>query len=390
MHALKQSLLLCFLPVLLLSSGCTPQKKTSLPENLMKTIVLETGDTLGESLQQVNLPPAARTEIVQQLGKAFDLRRCRSGDKYEVLIDSALDWTRFSYYPPGLAYYTLEKSTAGITTEKKARSASRTILTARGSIRSSLWESMTSRQMPPELVVKFAEIFAWQFDFLTDCRAGDTFKVVYEQYAADNGTIISTEILAAQYIASGEDYTAILYTMENGQKGYFTPDGKSMKSAFLKAPLQFRRISSFFTRKRFHPVLKRYRPHLGIDYAAPGGTPVSSIGDGTVIYAGRKGGFGNYVGVRHANGYCSYYGHLSRYGKGIRSGARVHQGQVIGFVGSTGLSTGPHLDFRVTRNGSFINFLSIRTPAAVILTGREKNSFNGLKKTLYTRLASIV
>ena len=148
-----------------------------------------------------------------------------------------------------------------------------------------------------------------------------------------------------------------------------------MRNAFLKAPLQFSRISSHFTTARKHPILKTVRPHLGIDYAAPSGTPVSSIGDGTVIFVGKSGGFGNLVKIKHSNGYETWYGHLLRYGKGVKTGARVKQGQVIGYVGMTGLATGPHLDFRIKRDGNFFNFLNMKQPPVSVLSGDDKKAF---------------
>ncbi|MHB9154505.1 MAG: peptidoglycan DD-metalloendopeptidase family protein [Endomicrobiales bacterium] len=377
-------------PLFLFSCSRPPSAAAPEEDNQVKLVTLNAGDTLGESMQEAALPPEAVGEIIKNLRTVFSPRRCRPGDRYEVKFDAANRWESFNYYPGGMEYFAVEKATGGaVTAARRTRPTKKVAGTARGTLRTSLWESMSAQGFSPELIMSFADIFAWQIDFLTEPRAGDTFKVIWEKFVADDGKEVSGRILAAQYNASGTDYTALFFVNARGQGDYYSPDGKSLKSAFLKAPLQFRRISSHFTRRRYHPVLKYFRPHLGIDYAAPSGTPVSSIGEGTVTYAGRKGGFGKFVAIRHANNYSSQYGHLSRYGKGIRTGARVHQGQVIGFVGSTGLSTGPHLDFRVSRSGQFVNFLKLRLPSQSSIAKADAESFKQAKRILFTDLARI-
>jgi len=234
-----------------------------------------------------------------------------------------------------------------------------------------------------ELILNFADIFSWEIDFLTDPRKGDSFQMIWERYISPEGNVLMEgRILAAQYVNQGKKYTAIFYQDPEGHRGYFTPDGKSLRKSFLRSPLHYRRISSYFSYRRFHPILKIYRPHLGIDYAAPTGTPVSSIGDGVVIFAGWNGGFGKQVKIKHPNGYITSYGHLSRIAKGVRRGKKVYQGQVIGYVGATGLATGPHLDFRISKNGRYYNFLKMRLPRAASVKEAYFDDFNK-KKTLY-------
>lgn len=380
---------LCIISLLVFSckkEAVTPQ----LPQSVVRTSAIGSGGTLDGSLKDADIAADARAEIIQNLSNVFPPRRCRPGDHFEIQFDNTNQWASFTYYPQGLDYYALTRSSDGaIQVEEKHRATSKVASTAQGTIRTSLWESMMTQKIDPELVVDFADIFASQFDFLTETQAGDTFKVAWEKQVTDDGRTVDRRILGAQYTSRGETYTALLYTNAKGQSDYFSPEGKSLRSFFLRAPLQYRRISSFFTARRYHPVLKRVRPHLGIDYAAPTGTPVSSIGEGVVTYAGRKGGFGNFVSIRHPNGYASFYGHLSRYGKGIRPGVRVHQGQVIGFVGSTGLSTGPHLDFRVSCNGKFINYLKLKFPSALTISGTDKETFTQAKRAIFTQLAEI-
>lgn len=240
-----------------------------------------------------------------------------------------------------------------------------------GQIKSSLWDSMIARGLPPSLVLEFADIFAWNIDFLTETRDGDRFSVLWENVRNASGRLVSSRIVAAFYEGEETGRKSAIY--HNGN--YYTEKGEAMQRMFLRAPLAYRRISSYFSKRRFHPVLRIFRPHLGIDYAAPTGTPVSAIADGRVVFAGRKGGYGNFVEIRHSSGYSSYYGHLSRFAKGIRSGVHVRQGALIAYVGATGLASGPHLDFRLLHNGKFENFLRIKNISASGLSGARLAEF---------------
>ncbi|MCA6071156.1 MAG: M23 family metallopeptidase [Endomicrobium sp.] len=263
-----------------------------------------------------------------------------------------------------------------MTTEKKELETTTTERKEQGAITSSLWSAMASQDISQDIILSFADIFAWQIDFLTDAKQGDIFKLMYEvEYIAKKNKKLTSNIIAAQYQTPSKTYNAFYFKTKKGEDGYFDENGKSVKSAFLKAPLQFRRISSCFTTSRVHPILKYARPHLGIDYAAPKGTPVSSVGNGTIVKAQYSGGFGNLVIIKHSNGYETYYGHLSKYGKGIKKGAKVKQGQVIGYVGMTGLATGHHLDFRIKLNGKFFDFRKMKRPPSTTLTGDDKKAF---------------
>jgi murein DD-endopeptidase MepM/ murein hydrolase activator NlpD len=227
--------------------------------------------------------------------------------------------------------------------------------------------------------MRLAEIFGWDLDFYTDPRPGDTFRLVVEKKTFANGdTIAYGRILAAEYDNAGHAYRAILFPGPSGVPAYYTPDGKSMKKAFLHSPLKFAApITSHFSLHRFHPILKEYRAHLGIDYGAPTGTPVQTIGDGKVIFAGMKGEDGNLVKIQHTNGYTTYYMHLSRIL--VRNGERVEQGQSIGLVGMTGLATGPHLDFRIQLRGEFLNFERLPLPPSDPVAKNVWNEFAAVR-----------
>ncbi|MCE5270506.1 peptidoglycan DD-metalloendopeptidase family protein [bacterium] len=230
-----------------------------------------------------------------------------------------------------------------------------------GTIENSLYQSVVDVAGQPELAMRLSEIFAWQIDFHSDVQKGDRFKLIYEEKVHPKGTAKVGEIFAAVYQSAGRDFYAIRYTNKDGSQDYFDLDGLSMRRKFLKSPFKYMpRISSRFTYSRFHPILKIRRPHLGVDYAAPAGTPVLALGDGRVTFSGRKGGFGNFILLKHNGMYATGYGHLQKIL--VHSGTTVRQGQVIGLVGSTGLATGPHLDFRFFRNGTPVDPLKVDIP----------------------------
>jgi murein DD-endopeptidase MepM/ murein hydrolase activator NlpD len=228
--------------------------------------------------------------------------------------------------------------------------------------------------------MRLAQIFGYDLDFYTDPRRGDTFRVVLEKKQYSTGAIAGYgKIIAAEYDNGGRKYRAILFHDPDGKPAYYTADGKSLQKVFLKSPLKFGApVTSHFSKARFHPILKTYRPHLGTDYGAPVGTPVQTIGSGRVIFAGRKGGDGNLVHVAHTNGYETMYLHLSR--MYVRAGERVEIGKTIGLVGSTGLSTGPHLDFRILQKGQFKNFEKLGLPPSDPVSRKNMTEFAELRE----------
>lgn len=250
----------------------------------------------------------------------------------------------------------------GISTQRIERPLESEVVHLEGVVESSLFGAMEAAGAGAGLAVRMAQIYQWDIDFIRDLRKGDRFIVIADRQTIDGEFYDWGTIFAARFVNGSRTLDAIVFPDEDGRLGYYDLEGRPLRKQFLRSPLKFSRITSRFSMSRFHPVLKRRMPHYGVDYGAPTGTPVLVTADGTVIHAGRKGGGGNMVTVRHTNGYETNYLHLSRYGKGIRRGTRVSQGQVIGFVGSTGLSTGAHLDYRVQHNGKWINPLSISSP----------------------------
>jgi murein DD-endopeptidase MepM/ murein hydrolase activator NlpD len=354
---------------------------SSSPEVVVSTGTFARGDSLYSCLSERGVSPGEILALKKLLDPLFDTRKCYPGDSYEIITSTSGVLEGFNYYSGPLDIYGVKKSPSGelIAFHQKIPLEKR-ILGLIGEIEASLYESMIQLGQPPELTMRFADIFAWQIDFLTEPRPGDKFKLVWEKFYRNGEEFSDGAILAAQYLGKEVSHTAILFEDPEGLKDYYTIKGESLRKEFLRSPLNYRRISSYFSYKRFHPILKYYRPHLGIDYAAPSGTPVASIGDGVVTYVGWKGEYGRFVKVRHQNGYYSTYGHLSRYERGIKRGVKVKQGQVVGYVGASGLATGPHLDFRLIRNGSFINFLKIQIPAAESVKERYRKEFEITKR----------
>ncbi len=245
---------------------------------------------------------------------------------------------------------------------------------ATGTIETSLWESMRDNEENPMLAVELSEIFAWSIDFF-GVQKGDQYKVIYEESYVDNQSIGIQKIRGAWFYHNGTDFWGIPFE-QNGERSFFDEKGNSLKKAFLKAPLRFSRISSGFSHSRLHPVLKIRRPHHGVDYAAPTGTPVHTVGDGVVSRKGyQKSGGGNYVTIKHNSVYSTTYMHLSRFGKGIKQGVYVKQGEIIGYVGSTGLATGPHLDFRFYKNGSAVNPLRVEAPPVEPVEEKNRTAY---------------
>src|ERR1700735_695207 len=330
-------------------------------------------------LQDLGITSENAARLTASAQSVFDLRHLRAGNKLSVgrsvmgefrAIKYRIDADRVLLISPKGNDFQSEIQTIPSETEMKG---------VAGEIHGSLFESVIDAGEKPELAMRLAEIFGWDLDFYTDPRPGDTFRVVVEKKMLSNGEMSSYgRILAAEYVNAGRPYGAVLFHDVSGTPAYFTPEGKSMKKAFLHSPLKFAApITSHFSAHRFHPILKEYRPHLGIDYAAPSGTPVQTIGEGRVVFAGMKGGAGNLVEIQHTNGYTTYYMHLSRVL--VRSGQRVEQGQSIGLVGMTGLATGPHLDFRIQKQGQFLNFERLPLPPSNPVAKRDWNEFATLR-----------
>jgi len=260
---------------------------------------------------------------------------------------------------------------------------------AERSITSSMWNAITESGASPLLALKLSDMYAWQIDFF-DIKEGDSFRLIYDEAWIDDTTFVDVvSVEGAVFTHQGREFMAVPFQQDSTRE-YFDADGNSLRKEFLKAPLDFFRISSKFSNARFHPVLKRYRPHHGVDYAAPAGTPVKTVGDGTVIEKGyQRNGGGNYLKIKHNNAYTTTYMHLSRFAKGIQKGSAVKQGDVIGYVGSTGLSTGPHLDYRVHKNNRPVNPLKMEVPPSHPVKPELRDSFMVIRDNLLLQMDSL-
>ncbi len=332
------------------------------------------------------MTPQEVLQITKAAKGVFNLRKIRAGHSYKVTLDAAGRPDEVHYAIDPVRTFVATRTPSGFETVVRKDPYEIYEQKVEGVITSTLFEAVQAIGEGPDLAVKLAEIFAWDIDFNFDIRRGDRFTLLFEEKWQGGQFREYGRILAAEFVNQGEVLQALFYESSGGKRGYYTPKGKSLQKQFLRSPLKFSRISSKFTYKRFHPVLKRYRPHLGVDYVAPRGTPIHAAGDGKVIFAGRKGGNGKFVKIRHNGTYMTGYLHLSRIAKGVRRGRTVRQGQVIGTVGSTGLATGPHLCYRFYKHGKFVNPLRVKFPSASPVPKKDMDAFREVQETLLPKL----
>lgn len=343
------------------------------PEVDVFTGKIKSGQT-ASSLLQDYLDPAEIFEADRTCREVFPLSRLRAGRPYCLeTVDGR--FKSFIYEIDGDEKLVLSREGENFKAESQPIEYEIETRVVHGEIDSSLFEAVDDAGENPSLAVRLSEIFAWDIDFVRDIRRGDSFRVVVEKRYRDGEFAGYGGIPAAMFVNRGYEFKGFLYADNSGRPAYFDEKGRSLRKTFLKAPLSFTRISSGYSLSRLHPVLKIRRPHQGIDYAAPRGTPVKAVGDGVVIKAAWDRGGGRFVKVRHNSVYETTYMHLSKFARGIKNGKRVSQGQVIGYVGSTGLSTGPHLDFRMKKNGSYVNPRTIESPPCEPIPEKKMGDF---------------
>lgn len=347
------------------------------------------GETLFNIFKRYNLNITELFRIKEASANIHKLRELYPGQPYKIIIDDNNRINSFIYWINDDSVLNICRTESGFCAEKKDIEYEKRTLHLGGVIKDNLISSVGNGRENMTLALQLSDIFAWDIDFASDLRNGDAFKIVVEGLYFNGEFKKYGNILSAEFVNNGEAYRAYRFEYA-GKIDYYDDEGKSLRRAFLKAPLSFRRVSSGFSINRFHPVLKIYRPHHGLDYAAPMGTPVSAIGDGNVIFVGYKGGYGKLIIIKHPNGYKTYYGHLSRFGSGIKSGVKVKQGQAIGYVGSTGLATGPHLHYEVRVNNRPVNPVTVKTLRGSTIPKKLMAEFRGFKKQMYGRLASIM
>ncbi|HLN52568.1 MAG TPA: peptidoglycan DD-metalloendopeptidase family protein [Lentimicrobium sp.] len=322
------------------------------------------GENLSTILMQYNLDMGTIEQLVQKSAGIFDVRKIRKGNKYTILLtQDSVQRAHYFIYESSPTQYVIFEAGDSLHVHTGEKEIVVKTKTTSGTISSSLWNTMAEKKVNPNLTIALSEIFAWTIDFYA-IQKGDNFTAIYEELFVDGEPIGLGNIVSARFNHNGKDNFAFRF-IQDGTADYFDEKGQSVRRAFLKSPLKFSRITSRFSNSRLHPVLRIRRPHHGVDYAAPKGTPVHTIGNGTVTDVRYAGGAGRMIKIRHNSTYSTAYLHLSGYAKGIRAGARVQQGQVIGYVGSSGLSTGPHLDFRFYKNGTPVDPLKVESPPSL-------------------------
>jgi len=344
-------------------------------------------DTFYEVLLDFGIPPREIFSLLESSKKIYNLKRVKPGNTMTLKIDPVHHTVvRLEFSFDGRQMLVVTKTDQGYLASKEEIAFDSKLRTIAGTIKNSLFEDATKSGCSPQLILNFADIFAWDVDFLSDLRENDSFKLLFEEIYKDGDFVRYGKILAAEFTNQGERFRAFYFENDKGRAGYYNDEGKSVDREFLKSPLRYSRISSRFSKRRFHPVLRIYRPHSGVDYAAPTGTPAETTCDGKIIFIGWKKDYGKCIKIRHNHIYTSYYGHLSRFAKGMKLGKRVKQGQVIGYVGATGLATGPHLDYRLKKRGKFIDPLKFRSPRIRSISKAQLPQFERSKRQLLAML----
>jgi len=339
-------------------------------------------------LESFNLLNVDVSEIAEQSKSIFNVRKIRAGKRYHLFTDDdSLNTIQYLVYEKdkvSFVVYDLYDSINIYSGKKEVKIVKETKSAV---IKSSLYEALLENDASIELAIELSKIFAWQIDFY-HLQKGDNFKVIYEEEYVDSQMVGIGKILGAYFKHYDKEYFAIPFIQDSVYQ-YFDENGNSLRKEFLKTPIEFARISSRFSSSRFHPILKVYRPHNGVDYAAPTGTPIRTVGDGKVVNASYSKSNGNYIKIRHNSVYTTAYLHMSGFGKGIKKGTTVKQGQVIGYVGSTGLATGPHLHFSFYMNGSYVNPLKIEIPPSHPVKEELRENFEQQKKMVMDELQKI-
>ena len=323
--------------------------------------------TTFSELRKLDFTAPEILELVSASKSIHSLERIPAGTKFSVTWsdDTKTERAKISFATSKSKRLEFDLTEKPWTPSEIELPISKLMRTFTGTVTTTLWDSASSAGMAPSLIPELAEIFAWQVDFSREVQPGDRWRLVVEEKFIEDEAVGWGPVLAAQFhTKSGDKYTGIRFAPEGESASYFQEDGSSLKRMFLKSPLKFGRISSRFSKSRFHPILKYNRPHNGVDYAAPIGTPVRTVGDGRVTFVGRNGGSGKMIKIRHNSVYTTAYLHLNGYAKNLRRGSKVEQGQVIGYVGNTGLSTGPHLHFSFYKHGRFVDPLGVKFPSA--------------------------
>jgi murein DD-endopeptidase MepM/ murein hydrolase activator NlpD len=379
-------------PLAIVISAPTPnQTPVKEPTNAVENFNLswkeqkvKSGDNLSTLFQRAKLSPKDVHQVSSsKAGKS--LRNLYPGEKLRFGIDNSGQLAELHYVKSALESHVFQRNGNSYSAEKRLRQPETLLSYKEGVIEDSLYLSAAKADMPDKLIMELANIFGWDIDFVFDIRQGDSFSLLYEDRYLDGEKLSSGNIIAASFTNRGKTYKAVRYTNSQGRSNYFTPEGRSMRKAFLRSPVNFMYISSSFNPKRFHPIQKKWKAHRGIDYRAKTGTPVRAAGDGTVIASTSNRFNGKYVFIQHGNSIVTKYLHLSK--RSVRRGSKVSQGQVIGLVGATGLAEAPHLHYEFVVNGVHRNPRTVKLPQAQPIASAEKTRFQQATAPLLAELA---
>lgn len=356
------------------------------PRGEWHTVTIKSGDSLARLFNQQGISPRQLHDILASGGDAKKLTRIYPGQMLRLRTTSEGELLELRYEIDALNEVEVQKTDDGYVSHLVVREPEHRTMRAAARIDNSLFVSAQKANVPESVAMELASIFGWDIDFALDIREGDKFAVVYQDLYLDGERIGTGDILAAEFVNQGKLYRAVRYTDSRGHTDYYAPDGHSMRKTFLRTPVAFTRISSRFSSGRKHPVLNRIRAHKGVDYAAPTGTPVKATGNGKIVLRGKKGGYGNTVVIQHGSSYSTLYAHLNNFARGKKVGDRVQQGEIVGYVGSTGLATGPHLHYEFRINGVHRNPLTVKLPDAAPLPKQFRDDFKQATENLIAQL----
>lgn len=350
-----------------------------------QTVTVQSGDSLSLIFDRLNLSPQQLHAIVQDEQSKSILTKLRPKQQLQFqLNEDRLQAIKYTISPEKTLLIT--RTGEAFNSYLIEHPVEIRLTHASGKIESSLFQAGLEAGLSDNIIMELVNIFGWDVDFALDIRKGDSFTLLFEEHYLDGEKLRDGKILAAEFVNQEHPFRAVLFTDPEGNSQYFSEDGHSMRKAFLRSPVDFRRISSTFQRERYHPVLGKKRPHKGVDYAAATGTPIKAAGDGKVLFRGKKGGYGNTVILQHGSTITTLYGHLSKFRRGVGNGSRVKQGQIIGYVGQSGLATGPHLHYEFRINNVHRNPLTVKLPDAAPIPDKYKGEFQQQAKQLLTQL----
>lgn len=351
----------------------------------VKHEVVRKGDNLSTLFQRVGLDGKKLAEVMDAK-ESKKLKQMHPGHRLTFTLDAQGNLARLDYQPNLLETRTFSRQADKFVYSESKRSPDIHTRVASAVIQSSLYGAAKTAQISDRLIYDMANVFAFDIDFALDLQPGDSFKILYEEAYLDGKRVGGEQLLAAEFTNEGKLYKAVRYLDKDGQAQFYSDDGKALRKGFLRTPVEFARISSGFSLGRMHPILNKIRAHKGVDYSAPTGTPIMAAGDGKVTLAGTYSGYGNCVTIDHAGNYSTLYGHLSRFASGVRKGSSVKQGQIIGYVGSTGLATGPHLHYEFHVGGKVVNPVTVQLPKADGIAKNEMARFSAQIQPLFAQL----